>query len=625
MSEIKIFVSCHKESYVPESEILCPIQVGTALADAEFPNWKHDNQGEHISDKNKSYCELTAQYWAWKNVAADYYGFFHYRRYLSFDQEYPVSRDGKLLGKRFLPYREVEDIKGDLSRFGITDETMKEVIEQYDMLTVLREPMNVTAYEQYCQFHRKRDMDCMIDLVCRMYPEYVGACRRYMASKEVYFGNIYVMKKELFFDYMDWLFPLLEEFERRTDFTDYSESEYRVTAYLAERLFGIYYTCLKDKGEKKCGELSYLIFQDTDCKPCVSKIYKEGIHLAFASNSKFAPYLAVMLQSIIEYSNEKKNYDIVILHTNIGQRYQKKIKNMQNNRGNFSIRFYNIGSLVKEIPFQVHHHITAETFYRYFIPDIFMDYDKVLYLDADMVVLEDIAKLYQTDVKGFLAAAVKDVDVIGRYKWEKRMKDYLEKQLLLKEPFTYFQAGVLVLNLEEMRKRGIYSKTLITKTLESKWEMLDQDVLNVICQGSVKYLNQKWNVLMNWNFAGHNRMEFARHVPFGLWKEYQEARERPAIIHYAGNWKPWDVPWCDYADEFWNFARRTSFYEIILYRHVKGRKQQNPEEESDSRRWFRLVPTKMEISVDMKKVNQLLPAGSRRRRVIRTLCGRFLF
>ena len=68
----KIYVACHKDFYIPESEVLFPIQVGAALAPSRFDNMLHDDVGDNISKKNRSYCELTAQYWAWKNDDSDY-------------------------------------------------------------------------------------------------------------------------------------------------------------------------------------------------------------------------------------------------------------------------------------------------------------------------------------------------------------------------------------------------------------------------------------------------------------------------------------------------------------------------------------------------------------------------
>lgn len=74
--KIKIFVCLHDMFYVPEHALLEPIQVGTAIADKRMEGMLHDNTGENISEKNRMYCELTAQYWAWKNrPELDYYGF----------------------------------------------------------------------------------------------------------------------------------------------------------------------------------------------------------------------------------------------------------------------------------------------------------------------------------------------------------------------------------------------------------------------------------------------------------------------------------------------------------------------------------------------------------------------
>ena len=85
--KIKIYVSCHKECFMPQGELFYPIQVGAAAAGKRFAGILHDDEGDNISHKNPTYCELTAQYWAWKNDDADYYGFFHYRRYMSFSEK----------------------------------------------------------------------------------------------------------------------------------------------------------------------------------------------------------------------------------------------------------------------------------------------------------------------------------------------------------------------------------------------------------------------------------------------------------------------------------------------------------------------------------------------------------
>lgn len=84
MKKVEILISCHKETDAVRNEVLRTIEVGAALHRKDLSVDYRDDAGAQISEKNPFYCELTAQYWAWKNLDADYYGFFHYRRYLSF-------------------------------------------------------------------------------------------------------------------------------------------------------------------------------------------------------------------------------------------------------------------------------------------------------------------------------------------------------------------------------------------------------------------------------------------------------------------------------------------------------------------------------------------------------------
>ncbi len=260
MSDIKILVAMHKEAGVLKNPLLLPIQVGSALAERRLPDMLHDDEGIHISGKNKSYCEMTAQYWAWKNLRADYYGFFHYRRYMSFASVYPAGRKGNPKAGCCRPYQEADSLDGCRSKYALEECRMRSVIERYDVITVLGERMDVTVYEQFCQFHKKEDLDRAVAILKRHHPRQRKACDDYMNSKSIYFCNMYIMRREYFESYMQWLFPVLEEFEAGRDFAGCSGSEMRIAGYLAERLFGVYYTWLKHEGQAKCAELQYVIF-----------------------------------------------------------------------------------------------------------------------------------------------------------------------------------------------------------------------------------------------------------------------------------------------------------------------------------------------------------------------------
>ena len=203
-------------------------------ADKHFRDYLHDDTGDNISEKNGSYCELTAQYWAWKNVKADYYGFFHYRRFL-----YPD------INAR-LPYRiEREPNLSILNKIGYGE--FADLIQKYDLIAPIGENMYVSVRDHYANapFHHLTDLDLVEMITRERTPEISGAMEEYMSNTISYFGNIYIMRRRLFQNYCSWLFPVLEEFDCISDTKNYSVQEKRVDGYLAERLLGTYITKIK--------------------------------------------------------------------------------------------------------------------------------------------------------------------------------------------------------------------------------------------------------------------------------------------------------------------------------------------------------------------------------------------
>ena len=618
-SDIKILVSTHKDAHVLHNPLLYSIQVGSSLAEKRLPTIFHDDEGDNISERNRSYCELTAQYWAWKNLEADYYGFFHYRRYMIFSKAY-LLHNGKKTVRKWKPYVEQADIRDDLSCYKLDETSMRKVIENSDVVTVLSEHMDVTVYEQFCQYHNKKMMDLALDVLYEVHPEFQKVAEKYLQSKYIYFLNMYIMKKDIFYSYSEWLFPVLEEFEKRVDFSELNENEMRITGYVAERLFGIYYTWLKQQTDIQCTELQYVIFHNTEPLPVLCPRCTNGqtaVSVVTATNQLFVPYLGVMLQSLVDHSNSMRTYDIIVLHTELNATDKKQLCKVSEGFSNISVRFADVSSVMKHENLSVHEHLSVETYYRYFIPMLLPDYAKVLWLDADILIKRDVAELYDLDITESCLAASHDLDFIGGYKSDVYVKKYADERMNLKQPLSYFQAGVMLLNLSKIRE--LYSaRDFLKKTKEFNWRMMDQDVLNMLFEGSVETLPQKWNVVMNWERYGRSRFDIMRQAPIRLWNEYLEARKNPAIIHYAGSEKPWKVPDGDFSSEFWDCARKSPFYESVLYMNL-GKETYNPRKKTDNRREFQLGRTKIKFQVDMNKVNQMFPAGSARRRIVRNI------
>lgn len=603
---IKIYVVCHKPSYVPSNPFLYPIQVGTALAEGSLEGMLHDNEGDNISEKNKSYCELTAQYWAWKNDEADYYGFFHYRRYFSFDPK--LSRDD---GWGNIAYdRITEEVIDELELY---PEAMKDIITKYDAISVkgrhyprIKEGgVLLDIYHEYgaVPFQHREDLDITLQVLEEKYPEFKEIAQSYMHSSVAHECNMFIMKKEVYHAYCEWLFDILFEVERRIDTTWYSVEEYRVMGYLAERLCGIYYIYLKQKEGIRTFELPKTLFHDTTPRSVLNPVFEDGIPIVLSANNKFASYLDVMIQSIIANANPTRQYDIIVLFNDISEKNQKRIIWGARNHSNVFIRFIRVCEYFDNEKLFVDQHLSVETYYRLIIPEIMPEYHKILYLDCDMVTDHDVAELYDIDLEGCMIGAAKDIDVAGQVKLKQNNWDrYAVEDLKLDSPYGYFQAGVLILDLDQLRQTAS-SEEIIHMAVSRSWRCHDQDVLNMICKGRVHYIPQQWNTLMDWQEPGRSRMQILKMAPRKLYEEYMEARKCPYMIHFAGYQKPWNVVDCDFAEYFWEYAKLSTYYPILI-KSIVLKRNSNYRNIINSRYFQKII-------------NVALPHNSRRRLLIR--------
>lgn len=334
----------------------------------------------------------------------------------------------------------------------------------------------------------------------------------------------------------------------------------------------------------------------------------DPVVLVLAANDFYVPYLSALLESIADCASDVDEYDIIVFHSDISSEHRALLTG-QMGKDNLSLRFLNTACLIDDYEGRLflHGHFRIETYYRLFMQDLLPAYSKALYLDSDMIVLEDIGHLYHTDIDGYLIAAAHDADTAGLYNgYVPHKKDYIDNILGLKSPYDYFQAGTILFNLEEFRRT--YSvEELFEYATSYKWELLDQDVLNHFGEGRTKFIDMKWNVMTDWDDI--RVKEIISLAPDWLQEDYFEARSHPSIVHYAGPEKPWVSPNCDMAAYFWEFSRKTPFYREILHRYyctqMGGESQIDPGAE---RRWLR--------------GKQLFPYGSARyRRLHRLLHG----
>lgn len=287
---------------------------------------------------------------------------------------------------------------------------------------------------------------------------------------------------------------------------------------------------------------------------------KHNVPLIFASNEYFVPYLSVMLLSIIKHGQIKCNYDILILHQDITQASQILLKKMSRKYNNISIRFLNVTQYIKDYTFYTENRdfFSAEAYFRLLTPFLLTEYSKVIYMDGDMIAMTDVAELMKVDLSHYLIAAVRDYcGLADVYAPDSDRMTYMTQILKLENYNDYYISGLLVMNLEEFRKK-FTMKQLMDLAVSQKWKFHDQDILNQLTQGQTILLDARWNVLQN--YGKHKGM------PVIYYNEWKKSRSHPYIIHFGGIAKPWRYPRVPWGNYFWRYAKKSPFYKVIQER-----------------------------------------------------------
>lgn len=225
---VKILVACHKaDPNIRQDDIYMPIQVGKALHPELDLGFQCDNTGDNISEKNGSYCELTALYWAWKNLKdVDYIGLCHYRRYFAKNK-----KGVNLLRKKLLDTNDLIDIPT------ITRLKSNEVI--LPTFWTMPQPINKVFANRVLE----EDLYILYKIIKKEHPEYLDTYTNYMLGYKRTGYNMFLMSKANFDNYCSWMFGILKTAQNLVKDTQYC-SYNRIYGYFGEILTAVF--CIKN-------------------------------------------------------------------------------------------------------------------------------------------------------------------------------------------------------------------------------------------------------------------------------------------------------------------------------------------------------------------------------------------
>ena len=232
--DIKVIVATHKEYDMPQDEMYLPVHAGAAIAGKELP-YQRDDEGTNISAKNKSWCELTALYWAWKNIDADYIGICHYRRYFK-------GRAGNAEDLQGGPAKALSGSQTKASAAGPARKSeLAELLAKAPVILPKKRNYFIeTNYTQYIHAHHREDLDLTRQIIADQFPEYIPAWDSVMQRTTGHRFNMMIMRRDLLEGYCSWLWTILESLEQQLDISAYSDYDKRVFGFVAERLLDVW-------------------------------------------------------------------------------------------------------------------------------------------------------------------------------------------------------------------------------------------------------------------------------------------------------------------------------------------------------------------------------------------------
>jgi len=269
---------------------------------------------------------------------------------------------------------------------------------------------------------------------------------------------------------------------------------------------------------------------------------KEIIPVFFAIDNDYSPFVSVAIASLIEHADKNKEYHIHIIYESITEDNKNKLKKLETDFA--KIEFTEMSDVLKCVTNKIGNRLRADVFtltiyFRLFIPDMFPMYDKAIYIDSDTVILDDVGRLYNVELGDNLIGAVNDKSVSE----VEPLALYIENYVGINR-YKYVNSGLLLLNMKKLREVRIGERFL---ELYNKYEFEtlapDQDYINSLCLGKITFLDYKWDTM-----------------PI----EGVEQIDNPSIVHYNLFAKPWHYDNVQYEEYFWDYAKKSLFYEDIL-------------------------------------------------------------
>lgn len=293
------------------------------------------------------------------------------------------------------------------------------------------------------------------------------------------------------------------------------------------------------------------------------------IPVVYATDNEYALPTFVSIFSLFINAAKTTKYSVFLLiGENFSEKNKKLLQYLQSKFKDHTISIYDMKNKYSDLTSSIPH-ITIATYYRLEISSILpIDIDKCLYIDGDTIVMQDLAELFTCDINNFYLAGVK----APGYLFPKSTLEQNCKELEIENLDTYINAGVLLMNLNYIRKDNL--EETFHFLIEKNYSSMDQHILNKACYGRIKVLEPRYNAMTKYECMNNDSYSKSPHLQMAYSKtEWENVRLNPVILHFADKTKPWSSMNGHCFQIWWEYAFQFSFSEsFALYNALADKK-----------------------------------------------------
>ena len=284
--------------------------------------------------------------------------------------------------------------------------------------------------------------------------------------------------------------------------------------------------------------------------------------IVFTCDDKYFKYTDTVITSILSNQNRNVHYEIHVLTEFISEENKQKAISQLRPHENFSITFHELGNIDKS-SFYLNSYMSVSTYYRFYLSEIFRNYDRILYLDSDLIVNADISAYIDMDFEDKLAICSNSPYIKNKV-LQRDDPDYpisyFTEVLKMPNPEEYFNAGVMLYNLKKMREMDIQQKLFDALKEIPEPKLQDQDILNSVFSrnGGVKLISNFYNNTATIRITPNRLLLESLKKKLGI-----KASHWFYIYHYVGKVKPWQRDGVD-SGLFFQYAYKSPFFDDII-------------------------------------------------------------